>query len=255
MGEPEDVVVQDEWRREGTCGACAHFRADFGEAPDLYGHCKMYTRTGSRGSSDYACPEFRPLPGFGEKVSLGDAHTVALNRAGGVRPSASRAGSPSIRSRRGSSGARVVRRRGDGHGGTLERDTTPVDDDILAALVGEPGGTVDRDSLRDVLLEVIENFLVVDEVELGKKWQGGTVIIQPEDPDLKAHEIPVEALFHKVVMIRDRLRVLEAKINAHEKLSDADKIDLQQYISKSYGSLTTFNTLFRDAKHDGFSSK
>ena len=68
------------------------------------------------------------------------------------------------------------------------------------------------------------------------------------DAQTQAKEIPLDALFHKVVMIRDRLRVLEQKINAHEKLSDAEKVDIQQYVTRCYGSLTTFNLLFRDEK-------
>ena len=89
------------------------------------------------------------------------------------------------------------------------------------------------------------------DVALADKWDGGNILIQPEDSDLKPKEIPVDAFFHKIVMTRDRLRVLEAKINANSKLSDADKIEIQQYITKIYGSLTTFNVLFK-YKEDWF---
>ena len=89
------------------------------------------------------------------------------------------------------------------------------------------------------------------DVELADKWDGGNLLIQSADPDLKAKEIPVDAFFHKIVMTRDRLRVLEAKINAHSKLADSDKLEIQQYITKIYGSLTTFNVLFK-YKEDWF---
>jgi hypothetical protein len=83
-------------------------------------------------------------------------------------------------------------------------------------------------------------------VPLGDRWIGGTMLLQPADKSLKPKEIPVDDFFHKVVMLRDRLRVLEQNINSNKKLSDEDKVNLQQYITRCYGSLTTFNVLFRN---------
>jgi hypothetical protein len=77
------------------------------------------------------------------------------------------------------------------------------------------------------------------------------LILQPADDELKSKDMPIDTFFHKVVMTRDRLRVLEAKVNSNAKLTDADKVELQQYITKIYGSLTTFNVLFR-YKEDWF---
>jgi len=78
--------------------------------------------------------------------------------------------------------------------------------------------------------------------------------LKPGEEDLQSKEIPIDTFFHKIVMVRDRLRVLEQNINSHEKLSDSDKVHLQQYVSRIYGSLTTFNILFAK-KEDHFSSK
>ncbi|MFK7906727.1 MAG: hypothetical protein AB8B69_16465 [Chitinophagales bacterium] len=87
-----------------------------------------------------------------------------------------------------------------------------------------------------------------EEIKLGDKWKGGTMSLQPEDTDLKAKEIPIETFFHKIVMLRDRMRVLEQRINGTKNLSDEEKVNLQQYITRMYGSLTTFNVLFKDKK-------
>ncbi len=97
-------------------------------------------------------------------------------------------------------------------------------------------------AIRDALREE------APQVSMAPKWEGGMLVLKPHDPTAQPKEIPLDALLHKVVMIRDRLRVLEQKINAHEKLSDAEKVDMESYITKCYGSLTTFNVLFRDEK-------
>ncbi|WEK36774.1 MAG: hypothetical protein P0Y53_04600 [Candidatus Pseudobacter hemicellulosilyticus] len=85
-----------------------------------------------------------------------------------------------------------------------------------------------------------------ENVPLGERWLGGTMILQPADKSQKPKDIPIDVFFHKIVMLRDRLRVLEQQVNAHKKLSDEDKVNMQQYITRIYGSLTTFNVLFRN---------
>ncbi len=97
------------------------------------------------------------------------------------------------------------------------------------------------------LMKILKQWSDISEVvTIADKWKGGTLVMQPGETGLKPKDLPIETFFHKIVMLRDRVRVLEQKINAHTKLSEEDKIDMQQYITRIYGSLTTFNVMFRD---------
>ena len=110
--------------------------------------------------------------------------------------------------------------------------------------------TIEIETVSEVeksLLKILRLWSDVSEiVPLGDKWKGGVMILQPADKTQKAKEVPVDVFFHKIVMLRDRLRVMEQQINAHKILIDEDKVNLQQYITRIYGSLTTFNVLFKN---------
>jgi len=118
-------------------------------------------------------------------------------------------------------------------------------EEIIAENVTEEIET--HSDIEKSLLKILRLWGGINEVvRLGDRWLGGTMILQPADKSLKPKEIPIEDFFHKIVMLRDRLRVLEQNINSSKKLSDEEKVNIQQYITRCYGSLTTFNVLFKN---------
>jgi hypothetical protein len=140
---------------------------------------------------------------------------------------------------------------------TLEPDSSGLEPaEATASISGlqKPLDTFIRTIVEEVITRVgyEKPDTIVD--QLGARWHRGRVVLHPADPTLQTKEIPAEVFFHKVVGLRNQLRVLEQKINAHTVLTDGEKVEMQQYISRCYGSLTTFNLLFKN-KEDQFNSK
>ncbi len=124
----------------------------------------------------------------------------------------------------------------------------------IIEFVADDSDRVSFARVEEELVKILRKFSDIQEnVELGGKWEGGMLILKPGNPDLQNKEIPIETFFHKIVMVRDRVRVMEQRINA-SKLPDEEKVNLQQYITRIYGSLTTFNVLFAH-KEDQFSGE
>lgn len=121
-------------------------------------------------------------------------------------------------------------------------------DEIIAENVTAEVETVS--AVERSLLKILRQWSDTTEiVPLGDKWIGGTMSLNAADKTLKPKEIPIDDFFHKIVMLRDRLRVLEQNINSNKKLSDEEKVNIQQYITRCYGSLTTFNVLFKNKEN------
>jgi hypothetical protein len=121
----------------------------------------------------------------------------------------------------------------------------------IVEVVETPPDLMSYEMMEKSLVRVLRRFSDLQEtIPLGSKWTGGKLIMVPGDRDLKEKEVPIDAFFHKIVMIRDRMRVLEQKLNA-SALTDEEKVDMQQYVTRIYGSLTTFNVFFKN-KEDYF---
>jgi len=135
-------------------------------------------------------------------------------------------------------------------GGKIEITKRNTDLTVLEKNEAAPKSTLSIKEIEKVLSYVLDKYGALNEVvPLGEKWEGGTLKMQPANPDLQAKEIPIETFFHKIVMLRDRLRVLEQNINSSNSLTDEEKVNIQQYITRAYGSLTTFNVLFAEKEH------
>jgi hypothetical protein len=126
------------------------------------------------------------------------------------------------------------------------RDDDDRIEEVRPPLPQEIDIDMDQDEFRNVLRQVLREELGVGDVPLGDRWRGGELVIKPGKDGTQEKRIPLDQFFHKIVMVRDKLRVLEQKVNAAKGLEADEKIALQQYITGCYGSLTTFNVLFRD---------
>lgn len=132
-------------------------------------------------------------------------------------------------------------------------ETIEIDSDFeIIEAVEDEVDTISFYEVEKSLKTILQKWSDVTEISpIADKWKKGTLILRPENSNLSEKEIPIDTFFHKIVMVRDRIRVMEQKINSSKTLDDQDKIDLQQYITRIYGSLTTFNVLFK-LKSDHF---
>ena len=143
----------------------------------------------------------------------------------------------------------------------IESGLETIDLDAEFEVIEATEDEVDAVSFFDVessLVQILKRWSDVSEVvHIADKWKGGKLILEPGDTNLKSNEISIDKFFHKITMVRDRLRVMEQKINSSKNLDEQEKIDLQQYLTRSYGSLTSFNVLFKlkEQQFKGQSSK
>ena len=133
------------------------------------------------------------------------------------------------------------------------KDINQVDSRIsVDKFVKDESQRLSIDEVKSVLTGILKEWSDATELTtFAEKWKGGSLILKPGKEGLQSKEIPIDTFFHKIVMTRDRLRVMEQKINSSKNLSDEEKVALQQYITRVYGSLTTFNVLFAE-KEDHF---
>ena len=128
------------------------------------------------------------------------------------------------------------------------REMSKQTDELEVIEVVEPSqDLVSFEVIENKLFELVSSLVEETEiVELADKWTGGKLVLHPSNSELKPYEMPIDSFFHKIVMVRDRLRVMEQRVNS-SNLTDEEKVNLQQYITRIYGSLTTFNVLFKNS--------
>lgn len=229
---------------EKVCGNCKLWQPHSVDPRGWVGPCRLQPQRGLFPPSAPTCDAFAPR-----------GVSAAVAPAASPRPQ-----------RRPRDVSPLVIRRGDGSpapgaAGTSPRSFTPRPAAAATTPRRDPGELVDllggeqsmtREELMELFREAAGESIAPS---LANKWEGGVIQLIPGNRELQTKELPIDALFHKVVMVRDRLRTLEQKLNAHPKLTDAEKVEMQHYITRVYGSLTSFNLLFRDRADQFVGSK
>lgn len=130
-------------------------------------------------------------------------------------------------------------------------ETLPIEEEFeIIEAVEDEVDTISFYEVERIFKKLLEKYSDISQIiPLADKWKGGMLTLNPSDASMKGKEIPIESFFHKIVMVRDRVRVMEQKINSSKKLDDQEKVELQQYITRIYGSLTTFNVLFKNSEN------
>lgn len=222
------------------CGSCRAYKLAFTDRMSRQmGQCHRKPQQGQLAASDYGCEDYlldrqRLIPGA---KAPDDADLSPRQRA---------------RKRELEAAVQAHNRRP-----KTTRRAAPQPEKVKLAeipLFGDEEDSMDREELKEILAEVLEESLGITESPIHRRYDGGKVVVHPGNPELSPKEIPIDALFRKITSVRDKLRVLEQKINTNSAIDQNDKAQLQGYISGAYGSLTTFNFLFRD-KDDYFTSK
>lgn len=113
---------------------------------------------------------------------------------------------------------------------------------------------MERHEIKTLARAIVSEMDTMHSADLAPRWQGASIFLVPKDTNAREHEIPVDKLLHKIVMVRNNLRVLEQQVNSSPTLSESEKVKFQSYITKCYGSMTSFNFLFWNDE-DKFNSK
>jgi len=226
------VDVHEVYNR---CGSCRNFRPEHKDRHGrTLGQCHGKPTHPTVSSHEFGCPEYyldrsRMLE---SGVAVPDDADLSPREREAARRQKAMQARPVVRARAGRS-----------PGGHQDDGPAPRVRDIP---LDEEGETMDRDALKSILAEVLDEALGLSDMPLHPRFRGGKVIVQPADSTLQSKEIDIDVLFRKIVAVREKLRVLEQKINSSDKLDQQDKVQIQQYITSCYGSMTSFNFLFRD---------
>ena len=226
------------------CGSCRAFRVDYTDRLNrTMGHCAVRSGHPTAAAHEFGCPEYhldrnRLMPGTAvpDDADISPREREMKRRFAHMHDAQRHAPSPA-------------------------RPRAPREDEApkprlreIPLGLDDEGDTMDRDALKSVLAEVLDEALGLSDTPIHPRYRGGKVVVHPANPELAAKELEIDVLFRKIVSIRDKLRVLEQKINAAERLDPSEKVQLESYITGCYGSLTSFNFLFKD-REDGFTGQ